>query len=95
MDILHRKLTDMGGNHHNGICVAGKKEKKKSIVIYLFIYIIFFLSLGQNKQWINNLFFCKSYRHNYRLKPKTSKDIKNHLLIDILGNVKYSVTLLY
>ena len=45
MDILHRKLTDMGGNHHNGICVAGKKEKKKSIVIYLFIYLYFFFYL--------------------------------------------------
>lgn len=38
MDILHRKLTDMGGKHHNGICVAGKKEKKK-------VLLIFFLNL--------------------------------------------------
>lgn len=37
MDILHRKLTDMGGKHHNGICVAGKKEKKKSIVNFFFL----------------------------------------------------------
>lgn len=36
MDILHRKLTDMGGKHHNGICVAGKKEKKKVLLIFFF-----------------------------------------------------------
>ena len=53
MDILHRKLTDMGGNHHNGICVAGKKEKKKSIVIYLFIYLYYFLKISGTEQAVN------------------------------------------